>query len=54
MGDAAGSDKKYSFRVNRAGSTLHVFESAIDLLSYATIMVSSFDDGFAVLKIFLS
>ena len=38
MGDAAGSDKKYSFRVNRAGSTLHVFESAIDLLSYATIM----------------
>ena len=38
MGDAAGSDKKYSFRVNSAGSTIHVFESAIDLLSYATIM----------------
>ena len=38
MGDAAGSDKKYSFRVDRAGSTIHVFESAIDLLSYATIM----------------
>ena len=38
MGEAAGSDKRYSFRIDRAGSTLHVFESAIDLLSYATIM----------------
>ena len=38
MGEAAGSDKRYSFRINRAGSTLHVFESAIDLLSYATVM----------------
>ena len=38
MGEAAGSDKRYAFRINRAGSTLHVFESAIDLLSYATIM----------------
>ena len=38
MGDAAGSDKRYSFRISRSGSTLHVFESAIDLLSYATIM----------------
>ena len=38
MGDAAGSDKHYAFRINCAGSTLHVFESAIDLLSYATIM----------------
>ena len=38
MGDAAGSDKKYSFRINSNGNTLHVFESAIDLLSYATIM----------------
>ena len=38
MGDAAGSDKRYAFRINRASSTLHVFESAIDLLSYATIM----------------
>ena len=37
MGEAAGSDKKYAFRINRAGNTLHVFESAIDLLSYATI-----------------
>ena len=38
MGEAAGSDKRYSFRIDRAGSTLHVFESAIDLLSYATTM----------------
>ena len=38
MGDVAGSDKRYAFRINCAGSTLHVFESAIDLLSYATIM----------------
>ncbi len=38
MGDAAGSDKRYSFRIDHGGSTLHVFESAIDLLSYATIM----------------
>ena len=41
MGDAAGSDKRYAFRVNSSGSTLHVFESAIDLLSYATIMKMS-------------
>ncbi len=38
MGDAAGSDKRYAFRVDCAGSTLHVFESAIDLLSHATVM----------------
>jgi len=38
MGDAAGSDKRYAFRVDCPGSTLHVFESAIDLLSYATVM----------------
>ena len=38
MGEAAGSNKRYSFRLDHAGSTLHVFESAIDLLSYATIM----------------
>ena len=38
MGEAAGSDKRYSFRIDRAGSTLHVFESAIDLLSYATLL----------------
>ena len=38
MGEAAGSDKRYSFRIDRASSTIHVFESAIDLLSYATLM----------------
>ena len=38
IGEAVGSDKRYSFRIQRAGSTLHAFESAIDLLSYATIM----------------
>ena len=38
MGDAAGSDKRYAFRINCASSTIHVFESAIDLLSYATLM----------------
>ena len=38
MGEAAGSDKRYAFRIDRASSTIHVFESAIDLLSYATIM----------------
>jgi len=38
MGDAAGSDKRYSFRIKGNGNTLHVFESAIDLLSYATIL----------------
>lgn len=39
LGDAAGSDKQYSFqmvRENRKG--LHIFESAIDLLSYATLL----------------
>ena len=38
MGEAAGSDKRYAFGIDGTGSTLHVFESAIDLLSYATIM----------------
>jgi len=41
MGDAAGSEKKYAFRIeSKSGSpgVLHVFESAIDMLSFATIM----------------
>ena len=38
MGEAAGSDKRYSFRTNADGRNLHVFESAIDLLSYPTAM----------------
>lgn len=38
-GDIEGSDKHYSFRSlcdNRVMKTVHLFESAIDLLSYAT------------------
>ncbi len=38
MGDATGSDKNYSFRLFGNSSTVHVFESAIDLLSYATLL----------------
>lgn len=39
-GDCAGSDKRYAFRLmsDQCDNTVHVFESAIDLLSYATIM----------------
>ena len=38
-GEASGSDKRYSFSIpaERASRTLHVFESAIDLLSFATM-----------------
>ena len=38
MGEVVGSDKRYSFRIEANSNTIHVFESAIDLLSYATIM----------------
>ena len=38
-GDATGSDKQYSFQIKgNDGQHLHVFESAIDLLSYATLV----------------
>ncbi len=39
-GDVSGSDKQYSFRLlaEKACSSLHVFEAAIDLLSYATYL----------------
>ena len=38
-GEATGSDKSYSFRIKGVAGNphLHVFESAIDLLSYATL-----------------
>ena len=38
-GDASGSDKRYSFRMKGGVGNphLHIFESAIDLLSYATL-----------------
>lgn len=39
IGDASGSDKRFSFSIPAQGSTtLHLFESAIDLLSYATLV----------------
>lgn len=39
MGDCSGSDKRYSFHLgDHETETVHVFESAIDLLSYATII----------------
>ena len=38
-GEASGSDKRFSFSFQASGSdTVHLFESAIDLLSYATMM----------------
>ena len=39
MHDASGSDKRYSFRLESTEETdtIHLFESAIDLLSYATL-----------------
>ena len=39
-GDATVSDKRYSFRIKgtQGNQHLHVFESAIDLLSYATLI----------------
>jgi hypothetical protein len=40
MGDCSGSDKEYSFRLigDEQGEIIHIFECAIDLLSYATLM----------------
>ena len=38
-GEASGSDKRFSFSISAEKSdTLHIFESAIDLLSYATML----------------
>ena len=39
IGDANGSDKHYSFGIpaEAANDTLHLFESAVDLLSYGTL-----------------
>lgn len=38
LGDCSGSDKRYSFRIADSQSdTVHLFECAIDLLSYATL-----------------
>lgn len=39
MGDCTGSDKHYSFRLADGNAdSVHLFESAIDLLSFATLM----------------
>ena len=39
MGDCSGSKKQYSFRLAEGkGGDLHLFECAIDLLSYATLL----------------
>lgn len=39
MGDATGSDKRFSFSIPAPSSnTVHLFESAIDLLSFATFV----------------
>lgn len=37
LGEASGSDKSYPFRIEVHSDKLHLFESAIDLLSFATI-----------------
>jgi len=41
--DASGSDKRYSFRLLSAtmATSVHLFESAVDLLSYATVLKCS-------------
>lgn len=43
--EATGSDKHYAFSImeNSLADTVHVFESAIDLMSYATLQL--YDDG---------
>ncbi|MDD2376369.1 MAG: DUF3991 and TOPRIM domain-containing protein [Clostridia bacterium] len=40
VNEASGSDKKFSFRLlsKEVKNTVHLFESAIDLLSYATLL----------------
>ena len=44
-GEASGSDKRFSFCIPAQGSrTVHLFESAIDLLSYATLQKMAGND----------
>ena len=39
IGDAYGSHKSFPFRlVNKDNTNIHIFEGAIDLLSYATLL----------------
>lgn len=45
MGDCTGSDKHFSFRLaDGKADSVHLFESAIDLLSYATLMKLDCED----------
>ncbi|GHT83970.1 topoisomerase [Bacteroidia bacterium] len=47
-GDVTGSDKRYSFALPNGSENLHLFESAVDLLSFATlneIRIPNFYDG---------
>lgn len=45
MGDCSGSDKHYSFRIaNSESNEVHLFECAVDLLSYATLLKISGKD----------
>lgn len=45
MGDCKGSNKDFSFRIGKGtGNTLHVFEGAIDLLSYVTMIMNEDND----------
>jgi hypothetical protein len=43
MGDVSGSDKRYSFSIPAKGESakLHLFESAIDLLSFGTLELNA-------------
>ena len=45
IGDAYGSDKTFPFRlVNKENKNIHIFEGAIDLLSYATLLYEQGSD----------
>jgi len=45
-GEAAGSDKRFAFRLNSRikTDTVHVFEGAADVLSYATLVLDTDED----------
>lgn len=43
-GEAPGSDKHYSFSIVENSPTIHLFESAIDLLSYITLLIMKGQD----------
>ena len=46
LGDCYGSDKTFTFRIvnNKDNSNIHIFEGAIDLLSYATLLYEQGSD----------